>query len=179
MKRHVANIVTASRGLSGPVVAWLLVVQHAQWWAFGLFTFAAFTDLYDGWLSRRFGGNPAVGELLDPLADKLLAGFSWWALWQVGWAPAWLAGFMLARHLLVAVVWGILSARGVRIAATPLAQITASFEGASLGILLFHGPFLDTNWPLVGAAVGLESLILSAGSVLGYLVIALRGLRAR
>jgi CDP-diacylglycerol--glycerol-3-phosphate 3-phosphatidyltransferase len=40
--------------------------------ALALFAFTAVTDFLDGWLARRYGLVTPLGELLDPLADKLL-----------------------------------------------------------------------------------------------------------
>jgi CDP-diacylglycerol--glycerol-3-phosphate 3-phosphatidyltransferase len=40
--------------------------------ALALFAFTAITDFFDGWLARRYGLETPLGEMLDPLADKLL-----------------------------------------------------------------------------------------------------------
>ena len=38
----------------------------------GLFLVACLTDFFDGWLARRHGITTALGQFLDPLADKLI-----------------------------------------------------------------------------------------------------------
>lgn len=41
------------------------------WWAFGVLVVSGLTDLFDGWIARRFNQISEAGKLLDPLADKL------------------------------------------------------------------------------------------------------------
>ena len=43
-----------------------------RWTAFGLFTAAAITDFFDGYLARAWSQQSALGQMLDPIADKLL-----------------------------------------------------------------------------------------------------------
>ena len=168
--RHLPNVITASRGLAGPVVAWLLLMQGAPRIAFWVFAVAALTDLFDGWLARTVGGGATeLGAWLDPLSDKVLVGFSWAGLLAVGWAPWWLAAPMLARNLFVGLAWWFVGDhRGKRIPSSALGQVMASFEGTSIGLLLFHGPWGLVHWPSVGVWVGLISLLLSAASLVGY-----------
>jgi CDP-diacylglycerol--glycerol-3-phosphate 3-phosphatidyltransferase len=54
------------------VLAFWLEQDGERWWAAGLFTIAAFTDLLDGWLARRWQVQSALGAFLDPVADKLM-----------------------------------------------------------------------------------------------------------
>lgn len=163
------NLVTASRGLAGPIVAWCLISGHHRA-GFWLFTAAAFTDLFDGWLAARLGSDRELGAWLDPLADKVLGGTTWLTLWWLGWAPGWLVWPLLVRDLVVGVLWHVLSARGVTWRAAPLGQVATSYEGAALGILVFHGPWLGVHWPSVGVWVGLSGLALSFVSAIGYAV---------
>ena len=53
-----------------------------------ILVFAAFTDLLDGALSRRFHATSDIGKLLDPIADKILvASLLFTLLWEgkLGW----------------------------------------------------------------------------------------------
>lgn len=170
MWRHVPNLVTAGRGLCGPVVAWLLIAQQAPQAAFALFTAAAFTDLFDGWLAQRLGSDRVLGAFLDPLADKVLGACTWVALAWIGWAPLWLVGPLLARDAIIALLWAVYRRRGIQWRASPFGQVATSYEATALGLLLFHGPFWGVDWPTVGAWVGLQGLCLSYASALGYAV---------
>lgn len=58
-----------------PVFALLYLKSTAQpcllWWAGAVLVFSGLTDLFDGWIARRFNQISEAGKLLDPLADKL------------------------------------------------------------------------------------------------------------
>ena len=43
-----------------------------EWLSLAIFLAAAFTDLLDGYLARRWKQVTTIGTLLDPIADKLL-----------------------------------------------------------------------------------------------------------
>ena len=68
------NILTLSRLLVVPVIIALLYVKApwAYWLRCGLFMAAAATDFLDGYLARRFAQLSRLGQLMDPLADKIL-----------------------------------------------------------------------------------------------------------
>lgn len=77
MDAALAHSVTAARLLAAPALA--LAVWRG-WFviALSLITFAAVSDLLDGWLARRIGAASEVGRWFDHLADIafLLAGFA-------------------------------------------------------------------------------------------------------
>ena len=153
-------------------MAWcLLFADGREGLAFGLFAAAALTDLIDGWLARTLNAPSGWGDLLDPLADKMLYSVSWVALGLRGWAPWWLVWPSLLRHAIVAAVWLLSRRRGLEWPASVAGQLTASFEGTALGLLLFHGPFLEVHWPTVGVVTGCIGLALSIGSALGYVLL--------
>jgi CDP-diacylglycerol--glycerol-3-phosphate 3-phosphatidyltransferase len=167
--RHLPNLITASRGLAGIAVAWLLVVAHANVAAFAIFIAAMLTDLVDGWLARRLDARSEMGELLDPLADKMLTGVTWLALLSMNWAPWWLGGPILARDLVVAIVWRVSRAKGVRWDPNLLGRLMVSYEGVALPLLLLHDLWAGVHWASVGVVLGAVTLVLSLGSAAQYL----------
>src|SRR5213595_3723421 len=74
MRWTLPNIITLSRICLTPVIALLPFIQG--YWpkviAFIIFLVAAFSDVLDGWLARRYNTVSDLGKLLDPIADKLL-----------------------------------------------------------------------------------------------------------
>ena len=73
--RHLPNLLTAARVLLALPVA-LAIGYRDYRTALVLAALAALTDAFDGFLARRFAWQSRLGELLDPLADKLVARFA-------------------------------------------------------------------------------------------------------
>jgi phosphatidylglycerophosphate synthase len=71
---NLPNSITVARIAVMPLVATLPFVESWEWRlaAFVLYIAAAVTDYYDGMLARRRNQITRLGQLLDPLADKLL-----------------------------------------------------------------------------------------------------------
>ena len=71
----VPNILTYGRVLAVPAVAGCLFWPEfawARWLALGLFVAAGLTDFLDGYLARAWSQQSRLGQMLDPIADKLL-----------------------------------------------------------------------------------------------------------
>lgn len=170
---HLPNLITALRGLSGPAIAVLVLAFDLHEVAFAVFLGAVLTDLVDGWLARSLGASSRLGELLDPVCDKLLVDSTWLTLGLAGWAPWWLVGPMLLRDALVILGFVLLGGRGLG-APHLLGRLMVSVEGVALGVFLFRTPWVDTHWPSVGLVLGLLSLALAVGSAIVYAAHAVR-----
>lgn len=69
------NTLTVSRILLGPVIFMILTLSINYSLALLLFIFAGFTDYADGYLARKYNAVSQIGEILDPIADKILIVF--------------------------------------------------------------------------------------------------------
>ena len=74
MLKKIPNILTIGRIIIVPffVLAFYLPGFYGDLTACVLFVIASFTDFLDGMLARMMGEESKLGELLDPIADKLL-----------------------------------------------------------------------------------------------------------
>ncbi|HVE97588.1 MAG TPA: CDP-alcohol phosphatidyltransferase family protein [Mycobacteriales bacterium] len=93
----VPNVLSALRLLGVPVFLYCLLGAEADGWALTILMVSGWTDYFDGKIARRYGLTSRVGQLLDPLADRLyvvttLLGF---AIRDV--VPWWLTIAILAR----------------------------------------------------------------------------------
>ena len=69
------NLLTISRMALGALIFILLTRTEMYWIAFVLFFIASTTDYFDGYLARKYNHVSKIGEILDPIADKILIVF--------------------------------------------------------------------------------------------------------
>ncbi len=69
------NLLTFSRILLGVFIFILLMSPNNYLLAFILFFIAGVTDYFDGYLARKYNSVSELGEILDPIADKILIVF--------------------------------------------------------------------------------------------------------
>ena len=100
----VPNLLSMARLAGVPVFLWLVLGPEADGWALGLLMLSGFTDYLDGYLARRFNQTSALGEILDPVADRfyILAVVIALALRDI--IPWWVAVILPLRDLLL---WGL------------------------------------------------------------------------
>jgi cardiolipin synthase len=84
------------------------VLYQKQRQALALFVIAALTDLLDGYIARVTNQKTALGQFLDPLADKFLLVSSFILFSVQGWIPLWLTITVISRDLIVVIGWFLL-----------------------------------------------------------------------
>ena len=74
MKLKIPNILTIGRIILVPIfiLAFYLPGALGDWIPFFIFVLASFTDFLDGLLARLYKEESKLGELLDPIADKII-----------------------------------------------------------------------------------------------------------
>ena len=74
------NFITFSRILLAAIIFMLLMSSDGYLIALFLFYIAGFTDWLDGYLARKYNAVSQLGEVLDPIADKILIVFVFFGL---------------------------------------------------------------------------------------------------
>ena len=76
MKLKIPNILTIGRIILVPIFIGTFYLPGAMgdWIPFFIFVLASFTDFLDGLLARLYKEESKLGELLDPVADKIIVG---------------------------------------------------------------------------------------------------------
>ncbi|HEV8023587.1 MAG TPA: CDP-alcohol phosphatidyltransferase family protein, partial [Candidatus Nanopelagicales bacterium] len=147
----IPNALSLARLVGIPVFLWLVLVEQADIWAFVVLVIAGASDWFDGYLARRLDQQSRLGELLDPLVDRLyiLATIVGLALRDViGW---WLVALLIGRDVLLVVLLPLLRRSG-RIA------LPVTFVGkAGTFALLWGFPLL-----LLGTIPGTWGAVLTA-----------------
>lgn len=98
----IPNLISALRIVSIPFVAWL-VSQHQMIPALIVFAIGSASDGLDGILARKLNQVSKIGQILDPVADRLLILCSVVALGVAGIIPWWMIIIIGLRDLFMAV----------------------------------------------------------------------------
>ena len=67
----VPNLLSMGRLAGVPVFLWLVLGPEADGWALALLMFSGVTDYLDGYLARQLDQTSQLGQILDPVADRL------------------------------------------------------------------------------------------------------------
>ena len=100
----VPNALSMLRLLGVPLFLWLVLVPEADGWAIAVLMLSGVTDYLDGYLARRLNQTSRLGQILDPVADRLyiLAVVIGLALRDI--VPWWFAIILPLRD---ALLWGL------------------------------------------------------------------------
>jgi cardiolipin synthase len=112
----VPNALTLIRLLCIPLFVVLIARPHRSGWypAALLLAGLGVTDGIDGYVARHFHQVSKLGQVLDPLADRLLLAVAAVSIIAVGAVPIWVAVAALSREALVAVGFVAVAVRGGR-----------------------------------------------------------------
>jgi cardiolipin synthase len=98
------NLLSMARLAGVPLFLWLVLGPEADGWALVVLMVSGATDYADGYLARKLDQTTVLGQILDPVADRLyiLAVVVGLALREI--IPWWLAVSLPLRDLLM---WGL------------------------------------------------------------------------
>lgn len=160
------NLLTMSRIVTVPVLAWLL------WWpgweagyaaGFALYCLMGITDYFDGYLARAQGAVSKLGVFLDPIADKIMVAAV--ILLLVGTrdnAPPMIDGLnqiaalvILVREIAVSGLREFLGGIQVSVPVSQLAKWKTTLQLIALGGLILSGALPGWPWLHFAALVAL------------------------
>jgi cardiolipin synthase len=95
----IPNALSVLRLLGVPLLLWLILVDEADGLAVIVLVVSGFTDYLDGKLARRWNQISRVGQMLDPLADRLYVFATIVALTIREIVPLWFTVFLVARDV--------------------------------------------------------------------------------
>jgi len=108
----VPNLLSVLRLLGVPLFLWLLLGPHADVAALVVLALSGLSDWADGVLARRLHQASRLGELLDPLADRLYILATLIGLTLRDIIPWWLAALIVLRDLVLLATVPALRRRG-------------------------------------------------------------------
>jgi cardiolipin synthase len=171
------NLLTGTRIIAIPALigAFYIPGDFGKWATCAIFTIAAITDYFDGYLARSLSMHSSLGRMLDPIADKLLVGAAILMLVHFGRTPILPALVILCREILVSGLREFLAEVRVGLPVSRLAKWKTGVQMTAIGFLLAGSA---APWWLFADHVGWYGLWLAAGLTLvtglDYLVLGLR-----
>lgn len=128
--------------------------------AAAIFGLASLTDWLDGYLARRRKQVTSLGQILDPLADKLLISATLVSLVQLGLASAWMVGVIIGREIAVTGLRNLAYSRGLAMPASALGKFKMASQVTAILLLILGWE----RWPalLVLGQAALWVVLLSA-----------------
>jgi cardiolipin synthase (CMP-forming) len=106
------NVLSFLRLAGAPVVLWLIIGPQADGLAVLVLALGGLTDWLDGYLARAWHQTSRIGQMLDPIADRLyiLAVLLGLALREI--VPWWLVVIVVGRDVFVPLLIPVLKTRG-------------------------------------------------------------------
>ena len=141
MLRIIPNILTVGRILIVPffVLAFYLPGFYGDLTALILFIVASFTDFLDGMLARVLGQESKLGELLDPIADKIIVATALILLVMDGTIRHYeviAAIIILTREILISGLREFLAKGKIKLPVSSLAKLKTVLQMISIALLL-------------------------------------------
>jgi cardiolipin synthase len=144
------NLLSAARLLAAPILC-VMLWRHQYACSLLLIALAGITDGLDGFLARALKAQSHVGEVLDPIADKVLMGGAFLTLALMGLIDTWLAVLVVGRDAAILLYAGIAMLRGKTVRRFPptiWGKLSTSFQIAfTLALLGWLATWLP-HWPL-------------------------------
>ena len=141
MLKKIPNILTIGRIIIVPffVLAFYLPGFYGDLTAFALFVIASFTDFLDGMLARMLGEESKLGELLDPIADKIIVATALILLVMSGTIRHYeviAAIIILTREILISGLREFLAKGQVKLPVSNLAKLKTFLQMVAISLLL-------------------------------------------
>jgi CDP-diacylglycerol--glycerol-3-phosphate 3-phosphatidyltransferase len=171
---NLPNSLTLARIVLVPLLVVVLLTKFEGHQVLGLpkgvvaafiFTVASITDWLDGYLARRRQQVTLLGQLLDPIADKLLITAALVSLVQLALAPAWMVAVIIGRELAVTGLRGVAQTRGLTMPASGLGKLKMASQVVAVLLLVLA--------PEVGGEAGRVAIVLGHGALWVVLALAL------
>ena len=142
---NLPNALTVGRIFLVPLLVVVLLTKFEGRLIFGvrkelvgaaIFGIAALSDVLDGYLARRRKQITTFGQLMDPLADKLLVTAALVSLVQMDLMPAWVVAVLVGREFAVTVLRSIAHGKGMVIPASSMGKIKMGAEVTAILALI-------------------------------------------
>jgi len=147
--KNVPNILAFIRVLMAFLMYLFLVNRdlfsiHPSWldyFAALIFVLASITDFFDGYIARNFDATSKLGEILDPLADKMLILGAFLGLLYLHRANAWAIYLILVREFFITALRIAMVQENLSVKASFAGKVKTVSQMFAIGFLLMDWPF--------------------------------------
>jgi cardiolipin synthase len=146
-----------------------------------IFTLAAVTDWFDGWLARKLNQTSAFGAFLDPVADKLMVAAALIILLQLGRIDAIVTLIIIGREIAISALreWMALLGESKSIAVSFVGKFKTASQMVAIPLLLYDDPLGAFDPHVVGTWLIYIAAALTLISMFYYLKVALPQINKR
>jgi CDP-diacylglycerol--glycerol-3-phosphate 3-phosphatidyltransferase/cardiolipin synthase len=136
-----------------------------------IFTAAAITDWFDGWLARALNQMSAFGAFLDPVADKLMVAAALLVLLKLDRVDALVVLVIIGREITVSALreWMAKIGGSKSVAVSLLGKIKTVSQMVAIPMLLYNDRIMEFDPQFVGTLLIWIAAILTIVSMMYYL----------
>lgn len=134
-----------------------------------VFSIAAITDFFDGWIARKYQIETMLGKLLDPLADKLLVVSAMIILVEKHRMEGWIAVILIVRDLGINAIRLAALDEGIQIPSNFIGKTKTAFQDIGILGLIIYGYLWKIPFHYIGhicMALALAVSLISGGQYL-------------
>ncbi|MFZ4774963.1 MAG: CDP-diacylglycerol--glycerol-3-phosphate 3-phosphatidyltransferase [Terrimicrobiaceae bacterium] len=127
-----------------------------------VFLAATVTDYLDGVLARKRHLITDFGQLMDPLADKILTASAFISLCAIGKFPAWAVIVIISREFLITGLRSLAASKGIVMAADRLGKHKTAWQMITISyflLLLCIGEWFPAPWTSAAWVFGQSGLV--------------------
>src|SRR5271170_10043 len=136
-----------------------------------IFSVAALTDWFDGWLARALNQTSAFGAFLDPVADKLMVAAALLVLLKLERVDALVVLVIIGREITVSALreWMARIGNSKSVAVSLLGKIKTASQMIAIPMLLYNDRIMEFDPQFIGTLLIWIAAILTILSMMYYI----------
>lgn len=172
---NLPNIIASVRIALAPLFLYLLLltkqtsdessIAWLNYFAALVFSIASISDFFDGYIARAWDQRTKLGEIIDPLADKMLILAAFSGLMLIDRANVWAVYIILVREFFITGFRVVLASENISVKASFAGKLKTTFQMIAVGFLTMQWAFGDV---LLWIAVAL-TLYSGADYIISYI----------
>ena len=145
---NLPNILASVRILLAPLLLFLLLalknetneinISWLNYFCALIFALACMTDFFDGYIARSWDQKTKLGEILDPLADKMLILSAFLGLMMIQRASVWAVYIILTREFFITGFRVVLASQNISVQASFAGKLKTTFQMIAISFLMME-----------------------------------------